>query len=211
MKKIFVPLLFLLTCTICFAQKLSKEERAAALKEKKASSVSNSKSNEELNFKLEDDNKVTWQKVIEFKNLDKDSLTNVIGAFLKNNSFSNNLTFENDGFSGRSAKVMLSSNKGLVMGTYSPYSGFIRVDVKDERYRITVTDIVFEGIETGISSGGITLSTAQPLSLEDFVVKVKGNKGVYRTNGGVIKLLTILNNDLTNYLTLKKDKSKDNW
>ena len=204
MKKLL--LLLLLVSTICFAQ--SKEERAAALKEKKARSLSDTQSPEGLNFKLGDDKQVTWQKIYEVAG-SRESLVNILKSNLKANFFTNNLSYEDDRFVGQSTKVKLSSTKGVAMGAYMPFVAFIRIGVKEGKYRVIVEDVVFDGMDVGVASGGISISSATPIKLEDFAVK--NSKHAFRKNSTANKLLAILSKDLNSYFTLEAITDKDDW
>lgn len=164
---------------------------------------------EDLNFILDDNNKVIWQKVFEV-GYGVESLVNDLKSYFENNLFTNSMEPVNNGFAGKSATVKLSSIRGVAMGAYSPYSSFIKIDVKENRYRVSVTDIVFEGIETGVTSGGISISSTTPLTLEDLAVK--NTKSEFRKNSAALTLLTTLNTDFNNYFILKQSKiENDDW
>mgnify|MGYP001025968995 CR=1 FL=1 len=205
MKKTIILLLLLLT-NICFSQKLSKEERQLKLEEKKDGSLSQNQEVKLYDFILEDDNKVTWQKIYDY-NANKDSLVKILQFYLKNNLFTRLLEKSDDGFIGQSAKVKLSIAKDKPMA--SPFSAFIKIDVKDNKYRVYVTDIIFEGAEVGVISGGISISSATSNSFGYYVVNNKKND--FKKSRTAMNLLNSLNDDLTSYFTIKIDTSADDW
>ena len=172
------------------------------------SSFSQNENPKHLNFILDENKKVTWQKIYETK-ASKDSLISILKTNFKSNFFTSDLSFSNDRFSGKSAKVKLSSTKGVAMGAYTPYLVFVNIDIKDNRYRVSVKDIIFESMETGISSGGLTISSTTPLTIEDFAVR--NNKHEFRKNKTASSLLTILNKDLDSYFIIKTKSIKDDW
>ena len=200
MKKTIILTFLLLTYTFCLAQ--YDDDGEVQLKEKKA----NSQSKEELNFKLEDDKKVTWQKIYDY-NANKDSLVKILQFYLKNNLFTRLLEKSDDGFIGQSAKVKLSIAKDKPMA--SPFSAFIKIDVKDNKYRVYVTDLIFEGAEVGVISGGISISSATSNSFGYYVVNNKKND--FKKSRTAMNLLNSLNDDLTSYFTIKIDTSADDW
>lgn len=162
----------------------------------------------DLNFTMDSEKKVIWQKVFEL-DMQNDSLMISLKDYLGGNLFTSKLSSIDNGFVGQSAKVKLSSTKSVAMGAYSPYEAFVKVEVKDSRYRVTVTDIVFDGMETGVSSGGFSISSTTPLRLADFVVK--NNKNEFRSNNTAMSLLEILNKDLLNYFTIKEMSTSNDW
>ena len=72
---------------------------------------------------------------------------------------------------------------------------------------MTITDVVFEGVETGFFSDGISVSSATRIRLEDFAVK--NNKAEFRKNRTALNLLINLNKDFENYFSLNKVSTED--
>lgn len=157
----------------------------------------------QLNFKLDDNKNVIWQKVYETENIEN------VKKAITSSFFTSNLS--DDNLIGQSPEVNLSSTKGVAMGAYSPYKVFIKIDLKENKYRVTVTDIVFVGMKTNIGGDGNVFGAAlaQPSRLEDYAVKNKNNE--FRKNGAATSLLKILNNDLDGYFTFNEQKSNDDW
>ena len=100
------------------------------------SSFSQNENPKHLNFILDENKKVTWQKIYETK-ASKDSLISILKTNFKSNFFTSDLSFSNDRFSGKSAKVKLSSTKGVAMGAYTPYLVFVNIDIKDIHFLFT--------------------------------------------------------------------------
>lgn len=206
MKRIL--LLLLLLTNISFSQKLSKEERQRILEDKKERIKSEPNSLEELSFILSENKKVTWQKIYPV-NLESDSLTKSLKTYLKNNFFTSQLNLIDNKFIGQSTKVKLSSTKGVAMGALTPFTAYVKIDIKNNRYRVSVTDIIFDGTEVGVSSGSFSISSATPLTLEDFVVRNKKNE--FRKNNTALSLLKVINKDFENYFNLKEISNEDDW
>ena len=154
---------------------------------------------EDINFKLKEDKTVVWEK--HFKSeASKDDLKMMLQSLLKNNVFTHKLKMTDDGFSGQSTKVFLSSTKSMAIGARNPYCANIEIIVKDDQYSVSVTDIVFDGVQLDYPLIGKRPSHVPPLLLKDFVVKKK--KFEFRKNNGAMNHLRVLNKDFNNYFTL---------
>ena len=156
---------------------------------------------EDLNFKLDENKKVIWEKNYDYE-ANKDSLAIVLKSFLKNNIFTNTLSITDDGFFGQSNKVFLSSTKNMAIGARNPYNAIIHIKIMDSKYIVTITEIVFDGMQFNYPIIGKKSPGPPQFFLEDFVVKNK--KPQFRSNKGVMSQLTVLNEDFNNYFTLKR-------
>ena len=156
---------------------------------------------EDLNFKLDENKKVIWEKNYNYEAY-RDSLTLILQVFLKNNPFTNKLNLTDSGFFGESNKVLLSSTKHMAIGARNPFNAIIKIDIMDGNYVVTVTQIVFDGIEFNYPVIGKKSAGPPELPLEDFVVKNK--KPEFRSNKGAMSQLSVLNKDLNHYFTIKK-------
>ena len=155
----------------------------------------------DLNFKLDENKKIIWEKNYDYE-ANKDSLTVILQVFLKNNPFTSELNLTDNGFYGESNKVLLSSTKHMAIGARNPFNAIIKIDIMDGNYVVTVTEIVFDGIEFNYPMIGEKSAGPPELPLEDFVVKNK--KPEFRSNKGAMSQLSILNKDLDHYFTIKK-------
>ncbi len=134
------------------------------------------------NFKV-DNESIIWQKVFKNKDLDK------IKTRIKTQEFTNKLKEVDSSFSGRSNKY----NKRVVKN--SPYfatfgfDAFLKIEFKPNKYRVTISDIVFDGPVLKV------FSTEQkqdyPLNLN--VLRKKRIKNSKRNNNVLKKLDSILN------------------
>jgi len=156
---------------------------------------------EDLNFRLEEDKSVVWEKEYEYE-VSKDSIVNVLQTLLKTHLFTSKLKMTEDGFNGPSAKVLLSSTKSMAIGARNPYCANVKIDVMDGKYLVSVIDIVFDGVQLDYPLIGKRPSVAPPLLLRDFVVKK--NKFEFRKNNGAMNHLRVLDKDFNNYFTLNK-------
>jgi len=156
---------------------------------------------EDLNFKIDENKKVIWEKTYDYE-ANKDSLAIILQSFLKNNVFTSTLSITNDGVFGQSNKVFLSSTKNMAIGARNPFNATIKIDIMDDKYLVTVTEIVFDGIQFNYPVIGKKSPGPPQLILEDFVVKNK--KPEFRSNKGAMSQLSVLNKDLNNYFTIKR-------
>ena len=178
MKKYSFFLLYIISIFSCFSQDIKASD---------------------LNFKLNENKKVIWEKNYKF-DANKDSLTIILQSFLKNTYFTCELQKTRDGFSGTSKKVLLSSTKKMAIGAVNPYKATITIKVMDYNYLVTVTDIVFDGLIFNYPIIGKKSQGPPVLYLEDFVVKNK--KHEFRKNKGALSQLSVLNKDFDSYFTM---------
>ncbi|AQS93883.1 hypothetical protein BXQ17_07350 [Polaribacter sp. BM10] len=179
--KNFTVLLLFITCLNCFSQ---------------------NPKNEHENFKLQGDKTLIWQKVYEVE-VSKDSIVNVLKDFKSSSSFINKLEYNNFSFSGISNYSKISDMRGMPIAVKTEFNCFIKIDIKNNKYRITITDLKFKPIE--FDFGGIGINNSY--RIED--VCVRDNYPEIRKNKTARRVLTNLNNDLLNLLSLKKSKNED--
>lgn len=153
----------------------------------------------DLNFKLDENKKVIWEKSFKYE-AKKDSLTIILQSFLKSTFFTSELHKTIEGFSGISKKVYLSNTKKMAVGARNPYKATIKITIKDDNYLVSVTDIVFDGIQFNYPIIGEKSAGAPQIYLEDFVVKSK--KHEFRKGKGYINQLKVLNKDFNSYFTV---------
>jgi len=154
------------------------------------------------NFKLQEDKKIVWQKVYEFKG-SKDSITEILKEFITTNSFLNNLKYSNYGFTGFSSYTKISDLSGLPIAVRTDFNSFISIEIKENRYRISISNIKFKPIN--MDFGGIEMNTN--FILED--ITVRNNYHEIRKNNTARKTLSKLNKDFIEILTLKTNKKED--
>jgi hypothetical protein len=166
-------------------------------------SYSQNQKTEHENFKLLESKKIIWQKVFDFKG-EKDSIVNVLKGFVKQNSFINSLQYKDYTFIGFSNYTKLTNLSGAPMGAYTEYNSFITIDIKDNRYRITIKDIKFKPVQMNLD----IISINQSYTLSDFVVRK--NHHEIRKNKNSRKFLKNFNKDLIKMLQYSAIK-KDDW
>ncbi|MGB5362741.1 MAG: hypothetical protein WBN17_05505, partial [Aureibaculum sp.] len=116
---------------------------------------------QDYNFKLKEDKTVIWEKTYEYET-NKDELTMRLQSFLKTHLFTSRLKMTDDGFNGPSTKVLLSSTKSMAIGARNPYCANVKIDVMDGKYLVSVTDIVFDGVQLDYPLIGKRPSVAPP-------------------------------------------------
>jgi hypothetical protein len=156
------------------------------------------------NFKLQDNKEIIWQKVFDI-NVSKDSILKLILSSFISNSFINNLKYENYTFNGTSSFEKLTNTSGTPIGARTEYNCFVKIDIKENKYRITVENIKFKPINFDFGGVGVNHS----YSLEEMVVRT--SKHEIRKNSNSRKMLSNFNIDLLNLLQLIEDKQKEDW
>jgi len=148
------------------------------------------------NFLLQEDKTIIWQKVFE-----TDKNFSDIEQYFATIPFTSNLKLKDSTLIGRSAKSTLSSKSGVVMGAFGDYDCLTLIDIKDGKYRVTISDLKFDPPNIQYASGSFFLSD---LTIRDNHFEIRGNKNTHN-------LLDILDKDFTSQFVLKIKDKKDEW
>lgn len=147
------------------------------------------------NFKL-DEGKIIWQKIYNnttFTNLDK---------HIKSSEFLKPLTLIDSTFKGRSTNTKKRVVRNNPYFATFGFDAFITIEFKENRYRVTAKDIVFDG--PTINLYGVEEKQNYPLQLN--VIKKGKIKNSKRFNNTLQKLDSILNSKF-----IVKTIKKDDW
>lgn len=174
MKKIFL-LLFILNTLSSFAQKNHDDGIYATTKDEKLSE----------NFSVEK-NVITWKKVFEFKE-------NPI-PYLKQNS---NLKFKDSIFG--TADNLLLRCRNISFYCKNDFQINFKIETKENKYRVTVSNIVFKNA-ININFGGVSTDDKLIL-LEEAELRFKDNT-IRKNNQSVINL-NCIDEFLTELFTIK--------
>jgi len=155
------------------------------------------------NFKLQDNKDLIWRKVYELKG-SKDSITKLLKESLTINSFLSNLEYSKYSFNGFSNYTKISDLSGLPMAVYTDFNCFISIDVKENKYRISISNVKFKPMNMNL--GLVEMNTNYVL--ED--ISVRDNHHEIRKNKTARRVLLRLNKDFIKMLKLQLVK-KDNW
>jgi hypothetical protein len=148
-----------------------------------------------VSFKLEE-NEIIWQKVIEYENT-KDKYIEK----LKLKEFFNYLEWDANSIAGKSSKKTLKL-KSPNWASF-PFDCFIKIEFKENRCRITFSNITFEGPE--IQFYGVLRKYDYKLS--DQGLK-EGELKKYRKIKNVIKELNVFFENITSEKQIEK---KSDW
>ena len=114
------------------------------------------------NFKTEDAT-IVWQHVYETNESD------LIINQLKSAKETANLIFENRLIYG--VTDFYNDNKSLYTNSIHYY---LKVEVKDDKYRVTISDIAFKGVETTYGTKNIAFSKQEDYELNKWYINKKG-------------------------------------
>ncbi|MCI2228978.1 hypothetical protein MC378_07350 [Polaribacter sp. MSW13] len=159
---------------------------------------------EHANFKLQDSKELLWQKVFNIEK-PKDSIVSILKKTIKSNSFLNNLKYDKYSFSGISSFVGLSDLNGVPLAGMTDYNCFIKIEIKENKYRVTITNIKFKPSEVNLYQN---VSVNKSYTLEELAVRHNYNQ--IRKNKNARKMLSTFNSDFHKYLKLFKN-NQDNW
>lgn len=148
-----------------------------------------------LNFKV-DENEILWQKVIEFEKVQSEYTEQ-----LKLKEFFNNLNWNETSIAGKSSKKDLKI-KSPYWASF-PFDCFIKIEFKENRCRVTFSNVTFEGPEIEV------LGVKQKLiyKLSDEAQK----NGVLKDSKKIINVFYRLNDFFENITSEKLIEKKSDW
>jgi hypothetical protein len=133
----------------------------------------------------------------------------MLSTFLKNQKFTSDLEFQNNEFSGKSIKTNVRAKRGESYINSLDFTCFIKVDLKDNKYRVTINDIIFEPVTSGINTGGIIMTSNKSYSFGDFTVR--DNKNEFRKNNAIQDMIKAFDYDFIKYFTYTKLEKNNDW
>ena len=155
------------------------------------------------NFYLENQS-IKYKKVFIVDSLNQSELISKLNAYLPTVSGLRNVQFNGDVFTGQIDKLIVNYKKygGKWATTWTvlnyPMNGNLIVQVKDNKYRLIITDIEF-------------IST-YPYVVIDFDKDLTKKKGtILTTNKVALRGLEYLDKFLTDKFTITKRKVDNNW
>ncbi|APZ46313.1 hypothetical protein BW723_08385 [Polaribacter reichenbachii] len=155
------------------------------------------------NFKIQENKSLKWQKVFDLT-ISKDSIVKLLEVNLNNNSFFNELKYSKYRFTGFSNYKLLSDVKKLYgVASNTQYKCFIVIDVKDNKYRVSVSDITFKNIP--VTVGNVTVNNEYTL----YKLTVKGNNKNFKKGKLAKNTLHSFNKDFIDLFTIKENIKTD--
>lgn len=158
-------------------------------------------------FSIDENRIVVWQKVYDI-DLSEIKLVEALEKYFLNTEFTRGLSKEENIFTGYSNELRVKPIKGG--DYYNPITAFIKVEVKDKKYRVTVKDIILKETNVGVNTSLFSLS--QSVSPNFGEVVLNGRKTEFKK--GFVKINYLKSHDeaFNTLFTLKKiseDKSED--
>lgn len=145
------------------------------------------------NFKIEN-NEILWQKVIDFKEGKKEYFSK-----LNLKEFFNQLEWNETSIAGKTNKKDLKI-KSPYWASF-PFECFVKIEFKENRCRITFSNITFDGPEIQVS--GVKHKYDYKLSKEG------QKKGEIKNTKKVLKVIKVLNDFFEGIITNKVEKKSD--
>ena len=145
------------------------------------------------NYKIEN-NEILWQKVIDLKEGKKEYF-----AKLKLKEFFNKLEWNETSIAGKTNKKDLKI-KSPYWASF-PFESFVKIEFKENRCRITFSNVTFDGPEIQVS--GVKHKYDYKLSKESL------KKGKIKNSKKIGKVLKILNEFFENVIINKVEKKSD--
>ena len=140
----------------------------------------------QTNFTL-DNNQIKWEKIYE-------------GDFSKLSDYLSNQSFT------RTIENLEGETNYVKIKTYNEIKAFARIDVKDDRYRVTLTEIAFMPMDIGMSVGSFSATETAPVKIDRIAIK----KGAIKTKGSIGKMMQEFDTYFTEAFTIKEN-TKDDW
>lgn len=163
---------------------------------------------EAVNFKIEDNNRVIWQKIYQDSTVTFEDLCNTIKSntkFSNINILNNKITFNGKGIDTNPGALGFSRG-GTQFYALGDIQAFFTIDFKEDRYRVTAINIT--SAMPVISLGGIYAQNSdkyEQTPLEETAVSGKGFR-----KGFIKKESLIMNHAIEKQLTIQK-VANDNW
>ena len=148
------------------------------------------------NFTIENE-KLIWQKIN--KGNDKQIVAK-LSKRLKSENFTNSLKYKDSLFSGNTNQKPLKFIKPPYWASW-PFDCFIKIEMKKNRYRITIEDIVFRGPTLNLNT--IEDKLNYPLSRNAL------SKGKIKTSKKVRNIIIELDSFFNEFFTI--EKTKEDW
>ncbi|MGQ1911346.1 hypothetical protein ACT3CE_16355 [Marinifilum sp. RC60d5] len=158
------------------------------------------------NFILNNDKTVSWQKVYPLDG-SIEELKNKLDVFFKNQKFTSNLEYLDSSFIGNSNRTNVAIQRGNRFVNSGDFTCYIKIELKENKYRVTIKNIVFEPVSGGINTGGIILTSNVSYSFGDYTVK--NNKNEFRKNKPIQDMITSFNNDFDKYFSYTETEKSD--
>ncbi|MEM6815302.1 MAG: hypothetical protein AAF600_13105 [Bacteroidota bacterium] len=157
---------------------------------------------EYANFKIDDKGEVYWQQIYKYGT--KDLVKYLKDKFVRQ-EFTSKLVYSDNLISGPSN--VLTAEKMPSSIHPNSFTCYIKVQLKENRYRVTVSDINFEPLNVNTGSSLISVGQQIKYSFEEITLKSVSNKG-FRTNKRNIKILESFNQTLDSQFkpSLKMDE-----
>lgn len=157
-------------------------------------------------FEVNELREVRWVKVYETNKSYQENIE-ALKDYFRIHDFTRELTWKGEEFSGYSNEIEVKPIKG---GTpYPPITALIRVQVKDNRYRVIISSIKYNPVQVGINVSGFSMSNSQQVSFED--ICLKSGKPEFKTGFAKINFLESYDLYFSEKMTIKNRSSDDDW
>jgi len=155
-----------------------------------------------LNFKINSNGDLIWQKIYE-SNVTLEELQ----QYFSNESFTSDIKLIDDKFSGQSKgkKLGAKTSQWKTLGANLFFEAFIIIDFKEDKYRVTLTDMKFSPVQKHNLWMGGTQNVST--TFEEFFVR----KGEFWKPKPVKNSLTLYDKEFDNVFTLKENIIKEDW
>lgn len=141
----------------------------------------------QTNFTFDND-ELKWEKIYQGD-------TSKLSDYLSNQSFTRPM----NGLEGETNYIKIK--------TYNEIKAFARIDIKDGRYRVTLTEIAFAPMDVGISAGMFSVTDREPVKLQ--LIAVKKKTGEVKTTGSIGKMMQEFDEYFSKVFSIKENNSND--
>ena len=147
-------------------------------------------------------NDFIWQKVY-YTEMNHHEL----GTYFKGLSFTSQIENNNGIFVGISPKTAMKKFNGKNPTATQPYTGFITIELKEKRYRVTVKDIKFDVRKLAFYGGGVSVGSGDN---ETWLLGNIVKNGKIKDGKRDKRFLSNLNHDFNGIFTIT-EKINDEW
>lgn len=110
------------------------------------------------NFKVENGDNLVWEKVYHNQG-SQEEVKELILSHIKSNEFTRNI----EGLRGQA--------KPITIDNYRPINSYVTIDVKENKYRVRITDMKFAPMEMSVRAGYLGIADNITVTLDEKVIR----------------------------------------
>ncbi len=160
---------------------------------------------EHANFKLDDQLNAIWQKVYE---KDSEDLLKDLEDTFSRKTFTKEVIFTNGNISGPSNVLAVTKMPASIHS--NEFTAFIKIDIKENRYRVTVSDLKFEPFDVNTGNNAFSVSQSIQYTFEEITMRDRRAQG-FKMSKRNKRMLESFDYELNNVFKPKEESKDEEW